>query len=79
MKNKNMIIAIVIGATIGIATGILLPGSGLSEYLTEIFVQTCCAGVGFAAGAIWMRDNYIKYIEEMQDQIKELKNKGESL
>ena len=70
-----MIIAIVVGAIVGVFVGCVFPDSGLSEYLTELLIQTCCAGVGFAAGTLWMRENYIDHITEMQDRIKELENK----
>ena len=70
-----MVIAVAAGIVVGVIAGFIFPGSGLSEYLTEIFIQTCCAGVGFAAGTLWMRENYLDRIIKMQNLIKELENK----
>jgi hypothetical protein len=43
------------------------------EFLQELLVQACSAMLGFAAGTLWMRENYLKVIQMKDDYIQQLK------
>jgi hypothetical protein len=42
------------------------------EWLTEMLVQTCVCLMGFACGALWMRENYLGKIKELLSEIDRL-------
>lgn len=51
------------------------------EFLQELLVQSCSMTLGFVAGTLWMRENYLRIIRRMDQTINflsmELMNKGD--
>lgn len=46
----------------------------MQEFLTNVLIQTACAAVGFVAGMLYMRDNYIQYIHKLKQENQQLKD-----
>ena len=44
------------------------------EFLTNLLITTACSAVGFVAGMLYMRENYIHKIEDLQRENKILKD-----
>ena len=42
------------------------------EWLTEMLVQSCACLLGFACGMLWMRENYIDKIRQLNAEIESL-------
>ena len=45
----------------------------MTEFLSSLLIQTATATLGFAAGALWMRENYISVIHQLNIEIDKLK------
>lgn len=44
------------------------------EFLTNLLITTACSALGFVAGMMFMRDNYIEVVQSLKRENKELKD-----
>ena len=44
------------------------------EFLTELLITTACAAIGFVAGMLYMRENYLNVIQLLKTEILQLKD-----
>lgn len=45
----------------------------MTEFLSALIIQSASAALGFVAGMMWMRENYISVIHQLNLEIQNLK------
>lgn len=47
----------------------------MTEFFMNVLVQSASAALGFVAGCLWMRENYIDVIRQLRLEIESLKER----